>query len=289
MHITHTSLSHAGEPGALTEVPLARPPLVGFGTRMWWQQSEAVGRRRDRNGGPARLGKAKAVRTLARQAGRPVQHAGSGVEARSAQGQGSGAEEDRTRLLQAPRAEHANSRTAVCRGSMYVVRWVRCETGLFVRGTCAIWQWRRDKAGLPVCHSEVSASRLAGARVAGAGVGRPEARGLRRAPSIGHSRLRAWRERRARSAKGMRARCGGHWPSSRAVALSRMSGVIRRRAAFRAAVVFVGRIVDVFRRRELPSRGSFGFPERVCTSVRGSELAWVSGPLRVAPLGGLKS
>jgi len=196
---------------------------------MWWQQSEAVGRRRDRNGGPARLGKAKAVRTLARQAGRPVQQAGSGVEARSAQGQGSGAEEDRTRLLQAPRAEHANSRTAVCRGSMYVVRWVRCETGLFVRGTCAIWQWRRDKAGLPVCHSEVSASRLAGARVADAGVGRPEARGLRRAPSIGHSRLRAWRERRARSAKGMRARCGGHWPSSRAVALSRMSGVIRRR------------------------------------------------------------
>ena len=39
-----------------------------------------------------------------------------------------GRREDQTRLLQASRAEHANSRTAVCRGSMHVVRWVRCET-----------------------------------------------------------------------------------------------------------------------------------------------------------------
>ena len=35
-------LLHAGEPCPLTEVPSARPPLMRFGTRTWWQQSEAA-------------------------------------------------------------------------------------------------------------------------------------------------------------------------------------------------------------------------------------------------------
>ena len=54
----------------------------------------------------------------------------------------------------------------------------------------------------------------------------------------------------------------------RAVALSRMSGVIRR-CRYRAAVVFgVGCLAGVSLRRKLRAAGASG-SERACTSVRG--------------------
>ena len=146
------------------------------------------------------------------------------------------------------------------------------------------------KAGMECRYASVKYPlRLAGARVAGSGVGMPEARGLCRAPPNGHAGLAPGESGGCGRREACVLRCVGHGPSHRAVASSRMSGVIRRRR-YRAAVVFEGWVP----RGACPGGGSFraagaSGSEHVCTSVRGSGFARVSGPPRVAPLGGVES
>ena len=121
-----------------------------------------------------------------------TQQAGSGEEALSPAGPGQRSDT----MLQALGAEHANTKTAVCRGTAGhdVGAW---EVRRLIGSTCTSSQRRH-------------LLRLAGARVADAGVGIPEVRALRRAPLNGWvGRSDAWREWRVRLARGMRVRGDG--------------------------------------------------------------------------------
>ena len=163
----------------------------------------------DWTGGPAWLGMARRYGyRRGRLAG--TQQAGSGVEALTSPGSGVWGGEQvgysccRLRGQSTPTPGQPCAGVYVCGDVNELRGWARD------RSVCTIRQWRRGKAGVECRYASVKYPlRLAGAHMAGSGVGLPEACGLRRAPLRGHCRLGTWRERRAWRARGMRVRCVG--------------------------------------------------------------------------------
>ena len=131
---------------------------------------------------------AKAVRGSGEAGWQGTQQAGSGVEVLTHTGPGR-VERIRSdpRLLQDPGAERANFRTAVRRGVAC------CAVGVLWDGACPAACARVGSGGRLRPAGRLASVkyllRLAGAHVVGTGVGKPEARGLRRAPLRGHASL----------------------------------------------------------------------------------------------------